>query len=259
MLLPALAKAKEKARQIACMNNCKQMGIGQMMFADDSDSGNNFFTPPYAPRGSLTGCLQNGGHGEDDGTSTQVADDDLNWLHGLGDGTTGKPGKGYVANAKSFVCPTTRNNIRLDAYDVINPQGTLEVFRLLEDLKHKAKDKDTETGHSYEVFGWWHRYDLGGKIPRRTLRSVQAYSNAIFSPGMKPGPSGIFTIMDRMEAHTGENYENAPNKKDGHGLAGANAVFTDGHAQFVNGKRWYDVFRTSQDCSMANWGKTDYP
>jgi prepilin-type N-terminal cleavage/methylation domain-containing protein len=260
MLLPALARAKEKARQMSCMNNCKQMGIGQQMFADDSDSGNNFFTPPFAPKGVLTGSVVNGGHGTEDGNTTQVADDDLNWLYGLGEGTTGTPGKGYVANPKSFVCPTTRNNVRLDAFDVINPQGTLEVFKVLQDLEHKAKNKDTETGHSYEVFGWWHRYDLqDGHIPRRTLRTVQSYRNAIYSPGLQPGPSGIFTIMDRMEAHAGANYENAPNKLDGHGLAGANAVFTDGHAQFVPGKRWFDVFRTSQDCSMANWGKTDYP
>ena len=36
MLLPALSRAKEKARQMSCMNNCKQMGTGQQMFAEDS-------------------------------------------------------------------------------------------------------------------------------------------------------------------------------------------------------------------------------
>src|SRR5205809_4423720 len=72
MLLPALARAKEKARQISCLNNEKQMGIGQQMFAEDSDNGNNLFSPPFAPKGSLTGNLVgedqralNGGHGVD--------------------------------------------------------------------------------------------------------------------------------------------------------------------------------------------------
>ena len=35
MLLPALGKAKEKARQTACINNLKQIGLGVMLYADD--------------------------------------------------------------------------------------------------------------------------------------------------------------------------------------------------------------------------------
>jgi prepilin-type N-terminal cleavage/methylation domain-containing protein/prepilin-type processing-associated H-X9-DG protein len=42
MLLPALSKAREKARQAVCMNNLKQIYLGITMYADDYDG--------YAPR-----------------------------------------------------------------------------------------------------------------------------------------------------------------------------------------------------------------
>jgi prepilin-type N-terminal cleavage/methylation domain-containing protein/prepilin-type processing-associated H-X9-DG protein len=35
MLLPALSKAKEKSRQVACMNNLKQLGVANQMYTDE--------------------------------------------------------------------------------------------------------------------------------------------------------------------------------------------------------------------------------
>ena len=37
MLLPALAKAREKARQISCVSNVKQLSLSNHLYADDSD------------------------------------------------------------------------------------------------------------------------------------------------------------------------------------------------------------------------------
>jgi prepilin-type N-terminal cleavage/methylation domain-containing protein len=38
MLLPALAKAKEKGRSTSCINNLRQMSIASRVYADDNDS-----------------------------------------------------------------------------------------------------------------------------------------------------------------------------------------------------------------------------
>ena len=60
MLLPALAKAREKARQISCVSNMKQIGLANQMYADDND---DMHVPSYAenkekyilPNGNLSG------------------------------------------------------------------------------------------------------------------------------------------------------------------------------------------------------------
>ncbi len=43
LLLPALSRAKDKARRITCVNNLKQMGAGSLMYAQDYSD----FLPPW--------------------------------------------------------------------------------------------------------------------------------------------------------------------------------------------------------------------
>ena len=46
MLLPALGAAKESARRISCVNNMRQLGISEQMFADDNEGR---LTPRQSP------------------------------------------------------------------------------------------------------------------------------------------------------------------------------------------------------------------
>ena len=250
MLLPALSKAKDRAHQASCLNNCKQMALGQQMFADDHADGNSIF---LGPPGSLTGTRKDIANSGPNGTQAQLSDDDLNWLFGVGAGS-----QKYVAALKTFVCASTKNNVsdttQLTAYNgqaiTIHPQ-----------LATKAADKLSTSGHSYEVFGFWHNYNAGyyGLFPRRTQTMVQRYKNFHRFKDTSPGPSQIFTIMDRLEPHANVNYENAPNALDGHGNAGAVVACADGHGEFIKKSKWYERYSLSTDDSSPNQGKTTYP
>src|SRR6185295_16771686 len=87
MLLPALARAKERAHRIGCINNLKQMGLGSMMYAGDYNghlSMNSWSMAGQGPNSDRNG-----------------SDDDLNWLY-----------PNYVKALKSFTCPSTQNTIK---------------------------------------------------------------------------------------------------------------------------------------------------
>ncbi|MBT9147007.1 MAG: Type II secretion system protein G [Syntrophomonadaceae bacterium] len=62
MLLPALARAREKARQAVCMSNMKQIGLALMMYAQDNNdwmvpiNTRNFTQDPYTTA-TFTGAL----------------------------------------------------------------------------------------------------------------------------------------------------------------------------------------------------------
>lgn len=88
MLLPALAKAKERARRVGCLNNLKQMGLGSQMYADDDKKA----------------ALSN---------TASIADDDLNWLYPV-----------LIPSSKSYICPSTQNYIRTN---ILSPGKLLDL------------------------------------------------------------------------------------------------------------------------------------
>ncbi len=220
MLLPVLTSAKKKAHRISCLNNLKQMGLGSQMYADDDSEGR------------LTGSLKTT-------PKEQQADDDLNWLY-----------LSSMPNVRSFVCPSTRNNIRTDTTVPVTIKGT--TLTCLKDLQDNAATKDSTNGHSYEVWGCWQ--PDSSTYPRKTERTVFNYQyQNTFAPytqaGVRAGGAvGTILIFDMMEPHgRAWVYENSPNPFDGHGVDGGNAVFGDGHASWITGKRWKETVVKSQD------------
>jgi len=213
LLLPALAKAKEKTKRIACLNNLKQMGLGSMMYASDN------------PRGWLSGTPTDGS-------------DDLTWLY-----------PDYISGgvARSvFVCPSTNNFIGTNVGTVL---GRKVLIDLAEQADYKraqssrTRDRDLR-GVSYEInafMNWTTR-----KTETSVRRWVHQY-NAFGLKGQVFGPSDIYLMFDGDRQGPGAR-NNFPDKNDNHGAAGVNMQMCDGSAKWVKGGNIYlRAYEISQD------------
>ena len=236
LLLPALSRAKWKVKQVACMNNDKQMGLGSQMFADDD------------ARGALSGVDWNGP------SFNAACDDDMNWLF-----------PSYLPNLDSVICPDTQNFIRqTDSAGrpltrTVNHLGYIERLRGLKSiyiaLEKFALSKGRHPGISYEIFGTmnWRgvknrQYTSGFPYVGpggcqgilKTQSSVNGYIHANSGFGLKghrTGPSEIWLIKEADYSYAG-SWNNYPDEGDNHGESGENILFADGHVEFVKKKNY---------------------
>ncbi|MDB6024201.1 MAG: hypothetical protein JWM68_424 [Verrucomicrobiales bacterium] len=253
MLLPALAKAKERANRIACLNNTKQMGTGSQLYADDDE------------KQALTGVANYG-------------DDDLNWLYPR-----------YIAGLKSFVCPSTQHTVtnsplplasstwnpREDAFPgstaaATYPERLHGLTTFIPQLQHIAEDSSyapayratakAGPGSSYEVSGFINgnnTVSAGINNIRKTQNVVAGYNyqnNLSYSvkgqtltfslKGRASSPSSMWIMYDGDNGIAGvaNSQNDYPNKEDNHGVSGGNVVFCDGHAEWTPQSRYPEMF-----------------
>ena len=242
LLLPALAQAKERAKRIGCLNNEKQMGLGSQMFAEEDS------------RNAFTGTWN-------------YADDDMNWLY-----------PAFLPTVKSFACPSTQNIVRSNTVpitaDLADPPGNYAALgnqsrvtyyadrihnssTYVPDLVTNAVGKFGAYGSSYEVSGYLNSFTISGNNYnniRKTQNSCSAYTTTITekpytTAGQRVGPCDILIIYDADDVGYLANgsvdpnraNDNYPDPGDNHGSAGANMVFCDGHAQWIQQR---DYMRT---------------
>lgn len=222
ILLPTLARSKEKGKRAACLSNLHQMALGIMMYAEDFDGNysNDTWNPddgsPYKP-----------------GVRT-VADDDVNFLY-----------HGYVVNPQTFVCPSTRNEVNTTkTQDYIGNLYTKQ--KDIKNLIHSAAGgrDDSSGNHSYEVLG---EVLATNKV---TVAFVNSYALQNYQKmlGHRPGPAGFWFFHDNDNG----GVNNWIDAADNHGAEGGNVGYCDGHAEWVKTAtgQWRREWNITRDANL---------
>jgi len=219
LLMPALAKAKEKGRRISCLNNLKQLALGAQLYADDD------------ARGNLTASVFDG-------------DDNLNHLY-----------PNYIPSLKSFLCPSTQHHIptNMGRHEITGHYGLRYLFATATTKGKPGASYETFSFMNYNGPSFT-AVPINGKneqIPgvKKTLASVQSHPhhfNAFGLRGVVAGPSRIWLNLDADEASPGA-IQNYPDKTDNHGETGGTVNFCDGHAEWIPTKKYLYSFEMSQD------------
>lgn len=203
LLLPALARAKEKGKRISCMNNQKQLTLVCQMYADDDSNGN------YSPT-------------KNDG------DDDQSWIY-----------PNYVRNLKTFICPDTANFIR-PTTQFKNALGIVTLYDL--SYFAGSKQEKPGVSYELFGW-WGAAGKTPPVTKRKTQSNVQSWKYEAHSVypymaqylGDKAGPHRAILFLDGDSGFSGTR-NNIPDPIDNHGAAGGNISFCDGHAEFVSAR-----------------------
>ena len=233
MMLPALAKAKERARRVSCTSGLRQQGLASMLYAQDFNGNLTGATVPIGSYASFVSTAYSDRSG---------SDDDYNWMYE------------YNKMLKSYTCASTFNVVRPDTAYI--PFTTIPYVI---DLKDNAVSK-TANGTSYEVFGTFTSL-IGGisTSVKKTEKSIGAktitkYSGAL---GQHVSPCDVMLMLDADDTGSeglGSTHNNWPDAQDNHGADGTIMNFCDGHAQWVKRRDYLKVINLSQDSKNTEPG-----
>jgi len=176
LLLPALSKAKAKAQAVQCMNNCRQVTLGWMVYAQDN---NDLLAPndyPYLTSYVNDGTMKNWVAGTMEQPLDEVNDGLLVDPHASMLAT-------YVPNRAAYKCPadksTYANRPRARSYSMNSAIGTIWYSSF-----HGVRPLGSTVG--------------GGWLPGAGYNDQQTawLTYGKMTSFTVPGPSSTWTIME---------------------------------------------------------------
>ncbi|HZL78958.1 MAG TPA: prepilin-type N-terminal cleavage/methylation domain-containing protein [Candidatus Limnocylindrales bacterium] len=219
MLLPALARAKFKAKVINCTSNYKQWGIMANIYAGDDPSGR---LPSFDPQGSPAG------------NPWDVA---TNMVTTLGE---------FGLSVPMWFCPVKQSEYdsvngpfnAANGHDIANIKD-LSMALLYSNLGFDVCFQSYWVPRSRNAnkFGWYPSYSDSSKILSGTLaNNTDGWPIKLTSPNALKQPF----LTDRCWADNGATTLDKIDKTSGHPLGGSinsvNAAYVDGHVESRSGK-----------------------
>jgi prepilin-type N-terminal cleavage/methylation domain-containing protein/prepilin-type processing-associated H-X9-DG protein len=210
MLLPALAKAKDRAKRIQCLNNLKQMNLGCMMYAHDF---NGFFS-----------------------AMTSYLDNNMNWLY-----------RNYNKNLNTFLCPNTQNVI--NATNIQASTGDVNDLTYMAENRGYQRGYSYEDFSWWETPNEFSDGRTGTRKTEARVNSyTKRMVSTLFPRGARVPTSQIWLQVDGDKLVVG-GISDYPDALNNHGKEGANASFVDGHAEWLptRGNRFLLIREMSKD------------
>ncbi|HEV2692520.1 MAG TPA: prepilin-type N-terminal cleavage/methylation domain-containing protein [Verrucomicrobiae bacterium] len=234
MLLPALAKAKNKAQQAVCLSNAKQWGLADSMYVDENNSIFPFpkFQSAYAgnadqdnPAWLSIGTYHSNGQGDDvwfNALPSYVANRPLySWANDPGN---------FYGSKSIFTCPTAYSQgfapgdtqAGVDKYDMI--PGTRPLFNYAMNSKSIANDQAANSNPNIVIIlktgmiAHPSSFVLFSDVRNRSTESPY------YAQAADQYPSGNSITLATPHCYT-TRFSSRHNQ-------GGNITFSDGHAAF---------------------------